>query len=149
MKAGQTIHWLKDDKAPLASPNTPLVSAWLTCGGQLLSECGFSDTIEAVDGEQKRTVTWMIDGDFSVEFPDFRETVDFEEFRRRWNDVEWFKANTEHPIAYLVQFSSNLRKLRDWLKQQKPAVLVKRGNRTAVIPADCTEARKKQILAEL
>lgn len=147
MKIGQKIEWIRDELPPLQSPNTDLISAWLTCGGTLLPVGGYSDAVEEVDGQPKRTVTWNVDGCVSVNFG--TEEVDFAEFRRRWISEDWIRANTDHPITYLKQFRDNMKKVKGWLKDQKPSVLVRRGGRTAVIPANCPEAKKQKILAAL
>ena len=46
-------------------------------------------------------------------------------------------------------FRDNSAKLKTWIKTEKPAVLIRRGKRVAVIHPDLPEARKAQILAEL
>ena len=75
--------------------------------------------------------------------------MDFKEFRQKWNDPEWCKLNNDHPIAHHRLNRDNTQQIRDWLKQQKPAALIRRGGRTAIIPADCPEAQKAKILANL
>jgi len=147
MKIGQKIQWVRDELPPLKSPNTDLVCGWLTCGGQLLKVGGYSDTVEQTESGPKRTVTWNIDGNVLVNFG--AEEIDFEEFRRRWISETWCVANSDHPITYLKQYRDNTRKVRDWIRDQKPSVLIKRGNRTAVIPANCEEAKRQQILSAL
>jgi len=147
MKIGQTVEWLKDNLSPLKSPHTDLVIAWLTCGGTLLKDNSYIDTIEQTQNGPKRTVTWCIDGDVKALFGD--NEMDFREFKSKWNDAEWCKKNNDHPIAHHRLSRDNTVQIRDWLKQQKPAALIRRGNRTAIIPADCPEAQKNKILANL
>jgi len=40
-------------------------------------------------------------------------------------------------------------RLKAWIRDEKPAVLIRRGNRVAVIHPDLPEAKKAKILAEL
>lgn len=147
MKAGQRIDFVRDDLPPLKSPNTDLIAAWLTCGGELLEGDPYSCTVEDTFSGPKMTTTWCVNGDKSVSFG--TEEVDFEEFRKRWLAPGWCDENPDHPISYLRLQRDNSNKLKGWVKSQKPAVLIRRGNRVAVIHPDLPEARKAQILAEL
>jgi len=147
MKIGQRIDFIKDHLHPLKSPNTDLVAAWLTCGGSLLKEDPYAWTVEETPDGPKQTMTYHIDGDQPAEVQD--EPLTFQEFRRRWMDKEWCDKNDEHPISYMRLFRDNSVKFKAWIKEQKPAVLIRRGSRVAVIHPDLPEARKAQILAEL
>lgn len=153
MFVGQRITFIKDDLPPLQSPHTDMVLAWVTCGGSCLKGSEYLDTIQAMpDGTEKRQVTWRIDDSRPVEFDlcdGKKEKINFDQFRKRWMSEEWVQANLNHPIAYLKMYRENEKKIRDWLKRQKPAVLIQRNNKTAIIPADCPEAKKAKILAEL
>jgi len=147
LKAGQRIDFVRDDLPPLKSPNTDLIGAWLNSGGELLKEEPHSQTVEDTQSGPKMVTTWLVNGDVKAEFGS--EQIDFEEFRKRWLSVEWCRENPEHPISYMRAFRDNMTKLKDWIKTQKPSVLIRRGKRVAVIHPDLPEARKNQILAEL
>lgn len=149
MQQGKSISYVTDNLPPLKSPNTDMVCAWITCGGQPLAKNSYVDTIEQTASGPRRTVMYCMDGDIRVDFPGIESNVSFEEFRRRWLDDKWLASNTDHPITFLKYFSKNLKQVREWLRDQKPAVLVRRGNRCAYIPADCSEAKTKKILSEL
>ena len=147
LKAGQRIDFVRDELPPLKSPNTDLIGAWLACGGELLKQEPHSQTVEDTLSGPKLTTTWLVNGDVQVDFPG--ERIDFEEFRKRWLSVEWCQANADHPISFMRAFRDNITRLKDWIKTQKPSVLIRRGKRVAVIHPDLPEARKNQILAEL
>ena len=147
MRIGQKIDFLKDNLHPLKSPNTDLVSAWLTCGGSLLKTDPYSWTVEDTADGPKQTMTYHLDGDKPVTIQG--EALEFQEFRKRWLDADWCNANDEHIISYLRLFRDNAVKFKAWIKEEKPAVLIRRGSRVAVIHPDLLEARKAQILAEL
>ena len=147
MKIGQRIDFVKDNLHPLKSPNTDLVSAWLTCGGSLLKEDPYSWTVEETADGPRQTMTYHIDGSQPVSIQG--ESLEFQDFRFRWMDRDWCSQNDEHPISYMRLFRDNGVKFKAWIKEEKPAVLIRRGNRVAVIHPDLPEARKAQILAEL
>jgi hypothetical protein len=147
MKIGQKIDFIRDNLHPLKSPNTDIVSAWLTCGGSLLKEDPYSWTVEDTSDGPLQQLTYHIDGDIDVTVQG--ETIDFQEFRRRWMDQDWCRANDEHLISYLRLFRDNSVKFKAWIKGAKPAVLIRRGSRVAVIHPDLPEAKKAKILAEL
>jgi len=147
MKIGQKVEFIRDTIHPLKSPNTDLVAAWLTCGGSLLRDDPYSWTVEDTSDGPKQVITYHIDGDCPVKVQS--EEIEFKEFRKRWMDKEWCESNDEHLISYLRLFRDNTVKFKSWIKEQKPAVLIRRGSRVAVIHPDLPEARKAQILAEL
>ena len=151
-KIGQRIHVVQDETSPLKSAHTDMVTAWITCGGSCVKGQEYLDTVQTMpDGSQKRRVVWYIDDAIKATFelPDRKEQIDFAEFRSRWMNEEWMEKNADHPICYLKIYRENEKKIRDWIKQQKPAVLIKRNNKTAIIPANCSEAQRNKILAEL
>lgn len=156
MKRGQTLSFLRDNESPLKSPNTRIVAGALACGGKFANDKPLLDTVEQVpddDGGSKpqRTVTWVMDGEPSIEFrPDFKaETIGFEEFKDRFEDLEWCMANPDHPISYLRAYSDMMNRLRDKVRTMKPMLLVRKGRRSALIPADATPERKEEILSML
>ena len=151
---GQKISFIKDtENPPLKSPHTDMVLAWITCGGSCLKGNEYLDTVQTfADGTQRRSVTWYIDDNKPVHFNltgGVCDTVDFTEFKRRWMDENWMRTNRDHPMAFLKMYRENETKIRDWIKRQKPAVLIEKNGKTAIIPADCPEAQKNKILAEL
>jgi len=54
------LHILKDDLAPLKSPNTALVAAATTSGIRLSEEQPFVQTIEMKEGEPRRQTVWCL-----------------------------------------------------------------------------------------
>lgn len=149
LKTGDQITWIKDELPPLKSPNTDLMVAWLTCGGKLADGTSYVDAIEDTLSGPKRTVTYLFDGSKTVDFAGIESGVNFETFRKRWLDDAWVESNADHPISFLKVGLKNNRIVRQWLREQKPAALIKRGNKVAFIPADCDERRKQRILSEL
>ena len=148
MRTGQKIVFVRGSEPPLKSRDTALVAAALVSGARLLGDKPFLDTIEEVDGEPRRTTTWSVDGGGELVFrPGFpEERIDFAEFRRRFEDEAWCAANPDHPIAYLRAFADAHAELRDQLRGRKPAFLLRKGKRFAVIPQDADPERKQEIL---
>lgn len=148
MKTGQKIIFVRGQEPPLRSRDTALVAAALVSGAKFAGEKPFLDTIEEIEGEPKRTVTWSLDGAGELAFrPNFQaETIDFAEFRRRFEDDAWCRANPDHPIAYLRAFADTLADIHGQLRGRKPALLIRKGKRFAVIPQDADPQRKREIL---
>ena len=150
MKEGQQIQFLRDDQPPLQSDLTQLVAAALVCGFEFANDKPLLDTLEEVDGEPRRSVTWSFDGASKAVFRPFKEgTVDLTEFRKCFDSPDWCQANPDHPIAYLRAFSDALSSLRNELRTRKPLLLIRRGRRFALIPQDADPARKAQLLSML
>lgn len=151
MKEGQKIQFVRDDQAPLKSSVTPLIAAALACGIEFAHDKPLLDTLEEVDGQPRRSVTWSMDGGSAAVFrPNFKEeTLDFAEFRRRFESRAWCEANPDQPIAYLRAFSDKLSLLRNDLRVMKPLLLVRKGRRFALIPQNADADKKARILGEL
>lgn len=151
MKIGQTIDFVRDNENPLKSTNTRLVNAAFSCGVKPLESGAYSETVQQTKDGTKRTVTWAIDGDSKAIFePNFeREEITFGEFKKRFESLEWCEQNPHHPISYLRAFSDNETRLLDFVKAHKPQILVQRGNRTVVLPADCRPEVKTKLLGML
>ena len=91
MRIGQKIDFVKDNLHPLKSPNTDLISAWLTCGGSLLKEDPYSWTVEETPDGPKQTMTYHIDGDKIADFQGVK--MEFQDFRKNWMDADWCAKN--------------------------------------------------------
>lgn len=152
MIEGSKISLIKDDRPPLQSGKTRLVAAALASNFHLFGKKALVDAIEAhEDGTQSRSVTWLFDGSKGVTFaPEFaEETIGLGEFVRRFESLEWCEANPHHPIAYMRAMSLKLDALRVQLIGMKPMVLMRKGKRTALIPAECEPSRRAEILAQM
>lgn len=147
----ESLHILKDDQAPLKSPTTALVAAAATSGIALSGTQPFVHAVETDEsGQPRRTVVWSLadtEIDFAPAFPEERITT--AEFVRRFRDVEWRKANPDHPIAYMAWFFENLTGLRAQIRETKPLLMIRRGRRIAFIPQDCLPERREKILSLL
>lgn len=148
MRTGQKIIFVRGSEPPLRCPHTALIAAGLVSGARLAGDKAFLHTIEEAEGEAKQSTTWSVDGAgellFRPRFPE--ERIDFAEFRRRFEDEAWCRDNPDHPIAYLRAFADTLADLREQLRGQKPALLLRKGKRFAVIPQDADPDRKREIL---
>jgi hypothetical protein len=148
MRTGQKIIFVRGHEPPLQSRDTALIAAALVSGAKLAGDKPFLHTLEEADGEPRRTTTWSVDGGGEIVFrPNFpEEALDFAEFRRRFEDAAWCRDNPDHPITYLRAFADTIADLREQLRGQKPAFLLRKGKRFAVIPQDADPERKREIL---
>lgn len=135
--------------------NTRLVAAAITSGILPISGGGFySDTVEDKgDGNIRRQVTWCLNGKATAHFkPDFKEeTIDFNEFRDRFDSLEWCEANPNHPISYMRGYVEHHMRFVDKIKTQRPMMLIRKGKRTAVVPSGNdpeSVAKRDEILAK-
>lgn len=162
IKQGQKINYIADDKHPLKSPNTKLICAWLTCGGQLLEGNQYSYTVEKLqNGTEKLQFMWFVDNDFKVEFESFvptkdpgmykkvKEQLTFTQFSQRFCDESWLDANKTHPMTYVFWYKENMHKMISFLKQAVPAIKIQGPRGTAVISQNCSEEKRNQILSEI
>jgi hypothetical protein len=105
----------------------------------------FEDYIEdAADGTMIRETVWVFDDSATADFGD--ERLPLEAFLIRFRDLEWCKANPEHPIAYLRHAHENLSKFRDHFRKHRPMILLRKGQRTLKIRPDLTPEEKAKWL---
>ena len=154
MKEGTTISVVRDhDTKPAESRNTRLVAAALSSGGMFATEAAYSDTVEQTPDGPKRTVTWLMDGAAKLHFEPIEgaESITFDEFRKRYESLQWCEANPNHPIAYLRAMNDQHNRMLDKIKTMRPMLLVRKGKRIAIVPSGSdpvSTARREQILAE-
>lgn len=144
MKEG-TISLVRDTESPLKSPNTRLIAAALSAGAEFATKAALNDS---VNDKGDRQVTWQMNGATNINFePNFEsETIDFAEFRKRFESLNWCKENSDHPIAFMRAFSDKMNRLRDRLREMKPMARIENGRRTGFIPDDATDEERSEIL---
>lgn len=150
MEAGLVIAYIRTNDPPLKSREAVFVAAALACGYKYASKKPFCYTIEEKDGEAVTTASWAFEAKSKSEFvlPDGkRETVDFIEFRRRWNK-DWCLANPHHPISHQFGLDEQFDSLRNNLRGMKPALYIRKGRRWCLIPDDATEEERTKLLQE-
>lgn len=155
MKEGTSFNMVREkDVHPAKSQNTRIVAAALASGIRPATDKFYSDTIEDKGGGvSERQVTWLLDAKKTASFePDFeRETINFSEFNRRMRSQEWCEANPSHPIAYLREYIELHNRLVDRIKQMRPMIMLRKGQRVAIVPSGNSpeETREREeILAE-
>ena len=154
MKEGTTLSIVRDhDTKPTESRNTRMIAAALSSGAMFATEAAYSDTVEQTPTEPKRTVTWLMDGaaKLDVEPIEGAESITFDEFRKRYESLDWCASNANHPIAYLRAMNDQYSRLLDKIKTMRPMLLIRKGKRIAIVPSGSDEASKAtrdQILGE-
>ena len=151
MQEGQTIRFVRGEGSPLQSPTLGLVAAALACGIRFAGDKPLLDTLEDREGDPLREFIWTFDDRSKATFrPKFcEETLTFEEFRQRFEDLAWCEKNPDHPIAFLRVLSEKLAQLRTSLRTMKPLLKIRKGRATALIPPDASPEDKAKILAQL
>ena len=136
------------DDQPLASIEGASAVAAMTAGYRLVDGKqvkNFEDYIEdAADGTMIRETVWVFDDSATANFGD--ERLPLEAFLVRFRDLEWCKANPEHPIAYLRHAHENLSKFRDHFRKHRPMILLRKSQRTLKIRPDLTPEEKAKWL---
>lgn len=137
MIQGESFLTISDNEDPSKSTNTDLVFAWHTLGGVLAPH-----TFQKVIENEKLRVSWTIQ--ISKKANINGEELDFMEFRKRWEDIEWCKANEWHPISVIRAFRDNSRDGKRWARQQATGALKRKGNALCVCYPDSPEWLKKE-----
>ena len=153
MRQGSTVAIVRDhDTPPVESRNTRLIGSAIASGCEFGTEKAFSDTIEDVCGNPKRTVTWMMDGGKKIKFTPIakEEEINFVEFQKRFNSQEWCEANPDHPISYMRAAFDSHHGLVDKIKTMRPMLLIRKGKRLAIVPSGNdpeSKAQREKILS--
>ena len=149
---GSVVHVLTDTTPEKKAENCRLVAAALTFGFNFLGDYPVTATVMLNEDETTLNKTsWVLDGGIKAEVkPGFAsEKLNFAEFEKRFNDLDWCEKNKNHPIAYLRFFSDNHKDLIKKVKNLKPMRVVQKGKRRALIPAGTSEEKTLEILAKL
>jgi hypothetical protein len=154
MKQGDTIAIVREtNDHPARSRNTRLIAAAISSGAVFASGQALCDAVEETANGPRRTVTWLMDGAAKMTFEpiDGSEEITFDEFRRRFESLDWCEANPNHPISYLRAMSDHHSRLLDRIKSNRPMLLKRKGKRVAIVPSGsdaASTATREQILAE-
>jgi hypothetical protein len=154
MKQGDTIAIVRETTDfPSKSRNTRLIAAAISSGAVFAADQALCDAVEETPQGPRRTVTWLMDGAAKMTFEpiDGSEEITFDEFRRRFESLDWCEANPNHPIAYLRAMNDHHSRLLDRIKANRPMLLKRKGKRVAIVPSGsdaASKAQREQILAE-
>lgn len=141
---------------PVAAFYSREAIAAMVCGCDLVSASGYSHTVAETaqtpeEVEQSRSVVWLWDASKRATFrPNFKEeTISLAEFERRFESLDWCMANPDHPISFLRIYLDKLQKYLGIIQDSPPGVRIQRGDATAVVPHDATEAEVEEIFQKL
>lgn len=133
---------LEDNESPGKSFNTDIIAAWLTSGGSLVRRGGFQ---HFVDEEGKAHVRWLVNCDVLAKLDG--QEIDFDEFRKRFEDLDWCKSNQDSEISWMRAFRDNARDLKRFAKSSSVGVSRKSGNSFGVVYPDSPEWLKQEFEA--
>ena len=68
---------------------------------------------------------------------------------RAWESEAWHVANPEHPFAYIKCAFKNRAALLDTVKQAVPFVVVPKGGKLAIVPANASVEAQTAIFSKL
>lgn len=145
MQKGSKIYSLEALSGdPLATRNTFLFAALTACGIPPEPElCG--EFVEPIEGQEqpRRTTVWRlkeksVDGQYRTK-----------DLIKLWLDPEFVTREPEHPLAYLKAGFENYSRSQEFLKEQGPIYVRRRGRKIALITRRTTEANRKRIIDEL
>lgn len=148
--------WSEAGVHPLTSLLTRTAAAARTVGFQLLTEKSYSHSLED-DGspEGRRETNWVWAAGQTATFrPNFpEETISLREFAARFQDLEWVKANPDHPIAHMRWYLEILGRTLDEVKRLGTCEKIRRdlpGSKVfCLIPPDATDEERAEIIAEM
>jgi hypothetical protein len=115
------LRLLEDSEAPGKSFNTDIIAAWLTSGGALIKRGGFQ---HFVDEAGKTHVRWIVNCDVLAKVDG--EDIDFDEFRKRFESIDWCSANPDSDISWMRGYRDNARDLKRFARSA--AVGISRGD---------------------
>lgn len=136
------LRLLEDNEQPGKSFNTDLIAAWITSGGALVKRGGFQ---QFTDEDGKLHVRWIVNCDVQAKIDG--ADLEFDEFRKRFEDLEWCKAHPDSDISWMRAFRDNARDLKRFAKSA--AVGIARGNNRSfgVVYPDSPEWLKQEFQA--
>jgi hypothetical protein len=136
------LRLLEDHEAPGKSFNTDIIAAWLTSGGALIERGGFQ---HFVDEAGQAHVRWIVNCDVLAKVDG--EDIDFDEFRKRFENLEWCKANADSDISWMRGYRDNARDLKRFAKSAAVGISRKNGRTFGICYPDSPEWLKQEFQA--
>lgn len=136
------LRLLEDNETPGKSFNTDLVAAWITSGGQLVKRGGFQ---KFTDEEGKLHVRWIVNLDVLAKLDG--EEIDFDEFRKRFESLDWCKEHSDSDISWMRAFRDNARDLKRFAKSAAVGISRKSGNAFGILYPDSPEWLQREFQA--
>ena len=132
---------------PLAGLEAAAAIAALTFGYKLIPKSkakNFEDYVDVVKDKGVRETIWIFNDLGVVDVAG--EQVKLMTFLERFNDLEWCDANADSPIANMRHLHENHKLWRKFFSENKPMILMRRGDRVLKIRSDATEEDKNKWL---
>jgi hypothetical protein len=136
------LRLLEDHEAPGKSFNTDIIAAWLTSGGALIERGGFQ---HFVDETGKPHVRWIVNCDVLAKVDG--ELIDFDEFRKRFENLNWCKAHPDSDISWMRAYRDNARDLKRFARSSAVGISRKDGRSFGVVYPDSPEWLKQEFAA--
>lgn len=136
------LRLLEDNEAPGKSFNTDLIAAWITSGGVLVKRGGFQ---KFTDEAGKMHVRWIVNCDVLAKLDG--EEIDFDEFRKRFEDLNWCKAHQDSDISWMRAYRDNARDLKRFAKSALVGISRKEGSTFGLVYPDSPEWLKQEFQA--
>lgn len=136
------LRLIEDNESPSKSFNTDVISAWLTSGGRLVERGGFQHFI---DEEGKAHVRWLVNCDILARIDG--EEIEFDEFRKRFEDLEWCKQNSDSDISWMRGYRDNARDLKRFAKSSSVGIGRKTPTSFGIVYPDSPEWLKQEFEA--
>lgn len=136
------LRLLEDHEPPGKSFNTDLVAAWLTSGGALVQKGGFQ---QFTDETGKIHVRWIVNCDKTAKLDG--QQIEFDEFRKRFEDLAWCKANPDSDISWMRAFRDNSRDLKRFAKSTAVGISRSNGRSFGIVYPDSPEWLKQEFQA--
>lgn len=136
------LRLLEDNEQPGKSFNTDLIAAWITSGGALVKRGGFQ---QFTDEDGKLHVRWIVNCDVQAKIDG--ADLEFDEFRKRFEDLDWCKAHPDSDISWMRAFRDNSRDLKRFAKSAAVGIARGNGRSFGVVYPDSPEWLKQEFQA--
>jgi hypothetical protein len=127
---------------PLCTPNTVLFAALIALGiPPEIGLCG--EYVEQVNGRPRSTTVWRLsERSICGKF----QTADM---IKLWKDPDFVRNRPEHPLAYIKAAFENHSRAIDFVKDQGPIAVIRKGDKVGLVSKHTTPQDKTKILAGL
>jgi hypothetical protein len=150
MKTNTPFVTLKDSGVnPLTSANTDLVTAFATCGGDIMEQGYKCSELTEKGKDPTVSVQWHLKSmvlNFPIADNAGKTSMTTSDFIARWNDHEWLKANSDHPLTFIKYFVLTRGKYRDKIRQLGSQIHMRRGDRNLYLDRNLSEEKKRKLL---
>ena len=140
---GKFVTVVANDPATVCCREALLATALLTVGVPQHPQIPFAISTQEIDGKPHTTWRWLFATRSAC------GTYATGDLIKWWDDTAWLAANPRHEWTQVRTTLLNMAEVARRIRETIPRAVIRRGTRTAHIPANASPARRAHLIGQL